>query len=60
MTDDGRSIGRSDLEECWCCEGLHDAPGKRCPPCREAGCPHFGGECRSDHEPVLPDGGDVQ
>lgn len=51
------AIGRDDLEECWCCGSLHDALGKLCPSCDDAGCKHFGGECESGHKPVLPDGG---
>jgi len=41
-----------DLDECWCCDGLHDAPGLLCPSCDEAGCQYFDSECRSDHNPV--------
>lgn len=48
---------RSDLEECWCCDGLHAAVGKLCPACDDAGCSRFGGECQADHEPVRDDGG---
>lgn len=50
-------IGREDLDECWCCGGLHDSLGALCPSCDDAGCTHFGGECQSDHKPALPDGG---
>jgi hypothetical protein len=47
----------TDLDECWCCDGLHDSPHFRCPDCREAGCDHFGGGCQVDHERGRPDGG---
>lgn len=50
-------IGREDLDECWCCGGLHDSLGALCPNCDDAGCTHFGGECQSDHKPALHDGG---
>lgn len=52
-----RRIGRDDLKECWCCDGLHDGLGLLCPKCDDAGCQYFDGECKSDHKPVLPDGG---
>lgn len=50
-------IGRDDLDECWCCGGLHDSFGSLCPSCDDAGCNRFSDECDSDHKPVLPDGG---
>jgi hypothetical protein len=52
-----RRIGQDDLDECWCCGGLHDGLGLLCPDCDDAGCQYFDGECKSDHKPVLPDGG---
>jgi len=52
-------IERDDLDKCWCCDGLHDSLGCLCPDCDEAGCQHFGGVCRSDHKPVVPDGGNA-
>jgi len=55
----GDGIQRSDLDECWCCGGLHDSRGLLCPDCDDWGCPYFGGECESDHKPVLPDGGNA-
>lgn len=59
MTGESSSggVGRDDLDECWCCDGLHDGPGLLCPSCDDAGCQYFDGECRSGHKPVLPDGG---
>jgi len=54
MTGDG--IGRDDLDECWCCNGLHDSLGTLCPDCGEAGCNRFDDKCMSDHKPVLTDG----
>jgi len=53
-------VGRDDLDECWCCAGLHDGVGSLCPSCDDAGCQHFGDECDSDHKPVLPNGGQSQ
>lgn len=59
MSDDtlAREVGREDLDECWCCGGLHDSVKALCPDCDDAGCTHFGGECQSDHQPVVSDGG---
>lgn len=51
------SVHADDLEECWCCGGLHDSVGTLCPSCDDAGCSRFDEECASDHQPVLPDGG---
>lgn len=47
MTD---SINIDDLRECWCCGGLSERA--LCPDCSDAGCTHFGDECKSDHLPV--------
>ena len=52
-------IEPSDLDECWCCGCLHDSRGLLCPDCDDWGCPYFGGECQSGHNPVLPDGGNA-
>lgn len=61
VTDGGESpakvASRDDLDECWCCGGLHDSVRALCADCDETGCQHFGGECQSDHKPVLADGG---
>lgn len=45
------------LKECWCCGGLHDSIGSLCPDCSDAGCSRFSDSCRSDHQPVVSDGG---
>ena len=58
MTEqDAKVVSRDDLDECWCCGGLHDTVRALCPDCDEAGCQHFGGQCLSDHKPVIQDGG---
>lgn len=54
---DRPSVGPDDLDECWCCGGLHDSFGGLCPNCAEAGCNRFTDGCDSDHKPVMPDGG---
>jgi len=43
----------TDVDECCCCGSLHDSFRALCPACNDAGCKHFGGECKSDHKPVL-------
>lgn len=50
------SVSRDDLEECWCCGGLHDSYRTLCPDCHEAGCSRFDDGCESDHQPVIADG----
>jgi len=47
-----RSVSRDDLDECWCCGGLHDSAAALCPDCQAADCKHFYDECLSDHTPV--------
>jgi hypothetical protein len=49
------AVSRDDLEECWCCGGLHDTHGTLCPNCDDADCNRFTPECDSEHKPVLPD-----
>lgn len=47
-----------DVHECWCCGGVSQRP-TRCEDCADAGCDHFGDDCKSGHTPVLPDGGSM-
>lgn len=50
-------ITSDDMDECWCCSGLHDSPGTLCPDCDDAGCNRFSDDCKSDHQPAMADGG---